>query len=214
MTHKKLIVMDYGGHARSVADVAFSSGYDDFVFFDKNAKPGERFLNYPVIPSMEGFFELGCDAISAAGDNLRRAKQCQMILEAGLNLVNVISPHASIGLGASIGMGCFVGHHAHIGPMASIEDGVIVNTGAIVEHESSVGAYAHVSVNSSIAGRSSLGKYSLLGIGASVIDGISVTDYVSIGAGAVVHRSILESGIYVGIPAKRIKSLVEKRQSD
>ena len=42
------------------------------------------------------------------------------------------------------------------------------------------------------------------GAGSTVIDHISICDNVMIGAGAVVVKDIMESGTYVGIPARKV----------
>ena len=205
MMSQKLIIFGYGGHARSAADLALACGYISLLFVDENARPGESFLGHSVVSSLatDDFQEYS--AFPAAGDNKRRSQQCLAIEQLGLPLVSLVSPLASVGVGSSIGAGCFVGHHAHIGPLASIATGCIVNTGAVVEHEAQVGEYAHISVNSTIAGRSSLGAYSMLGAGAVIIDGVSVASGVMVGAGGVVHRSIVEPGIYTGVPARKSK---------
>ncbi len=203
-SRRKMLIMGFGGHARSVADVALACGYEDLVFVDAKAKPGENFLGYPVLKDTKGLDDSWRLAFAASGDGLQRLKQYKMIDELGMGLVSLVSPLASIGVGCVIGSGCFVGHHAHIGPLARIGPGCIVNTGALVEHESCVGEFSHVSVNSTVAGRSKLGSFSLIGAGATIIDGISTVDYVIIGAGAVVVNCIEFSGTYVGVPARRL----------
>ncbi|MEJ8293832.1 NeuD/PglB/VioB family sugar acetyltransferase [Delftia tsuruhatensis] len=200
-----MIIFGFGGHARSVADVALSAGYESLFFIDENARSNENFLGHPVFRSLSSLDEVACDAISASGDNLRREKHCEEIEARGFKLISLISPLASLGAGSLIAEGGFIAHHAHVGPMASIGRGAIVNTGAIIEHESSVGGFSHVSVKAVIAGRSGLGNFSMLGAGAVVIDGISVGSHVVIGAGAVVCNDITEPGVYVGIPAHKLK---------
>ena len=56
-----------------------------------------------------------------------------------------------------------------------------------------------------VAGRARIGRNVFVGAGAVVIDSISVCDDVVIGAGAVVTSSIDEAGVYVGVPARRMK---------
>ena len=202
--HRSLLILGFGGHARSVADVALACGYEDLVFVDEMARPGEDFLGHPVFSSLDAAAQISVrDAFPAAGDNQKRSKQILQIRTLGFQLVSLVSPHASRGAGSVLAAGCFVGHHAHIGPMASIGCGAIVNTGAVVEHEARVGDYAHVSVNATMAGRSSLGAYSMLGAGAVIVDSVAVGGGVLVGAGAVVHRTVHEPGVYVGVPARK-----------
>ncbi|CAD2251687.1 UDP-N-acetylbacillosamine N-acetyltransferase [Stutzerimonas stutzeri] len=203
MNAQRLVILGFGGHARSVADVALVCGYSSLLFVDSNARDGEHFMGHPVVAELDVIARTW-DVFPGAGDNATRKQQCREIARSGVVPVTLISPLASVGVGSTIGVGCFVGHHAHIGPMAKVEEGCIINTGAIIEHESEVGAYAHVSVNATIAGRSALGSLSMLGAGATIIDRVKVGDGITIGAGAVVHRSISAPGTYVGVPAVQL----------
>jgi UDP-N-acetylbacillosamine N-acetyltransferase len=197
-----MLILGFGGHARSVADVALASGIKQLFFIDSNARPGESFLSFPVKSSMD--FELPNDwvVIPAAGDNRKRFKQCDWAIQQGWRLGTLIAPSATVGIGAQIGEGSFIGHHAHLGPMVLIGRGCIINTGAIVEHECRVGQFSHISVGSVVAGRSHIGDRCFLGAGSTVIDSLRVTDDVTLGAGACAHRNLEVAGTYVGVPAK------------
>lgn len=49
-----------------------------------------------------------------------------------------------------------------------------------------------------------IGNNVQIGANATILPNVSICDNVIIGAGAVVSKSILEPGIYVGIPVKKI----------
>jgi UDP-N-acetylbacillosamine N-acetyltransferase len=196
-----LYVLGFGGHARSVADVAVASGITQLVFVDANAKPGESFADCPAIVALPAKPEAGWQLFPASGDNTQRQEQ---VAHAGLPVATLIAPTAYLGLRAEILSGAFIAHHAHIGPAARIGRGTIVNTGAQVDHESVIGDFSHVSVNATIAGRCRIGGFVMVGAGATVIDRIRICDNVTIGAGATVVRDIVEPGTYVGTPARRL----------
>ena len=198
--------MGFGGHARSVADLALACGYEKLLFVEQTARPNENLMGHCVVQSLDHLDDSWRYGFAASGDGRLRREQCEAIESRGLSLISLVSPIASVGVGSEISSGCFVGHHAHIGPLAKIGKACIVNTSAVVEHESRVGDYSHVSVNSSISGRSSLGSFSMLGAGGIIIDGISVADHVVVGAGAVVVASIGYPGTYIGVPARNIKN--------
>jgi len=200
-----LVILGFGGHARSVADVALSAGFNSLLFIDENAKEGETFLDFKVLKDFPVDIPDHWLYMPAAGDNQKRKKQVELIHLAQKSIATIVSKSATIGAGAKLSAGSFVAHHVHIGPMASIGDGCIINTGAIVEHECVIGDFTHVSVNSVLAGRSSLGKFVFLGAGVTVIDGIAIADEVTIGAGSVVVKSIESAGTYVGVPIDRVK---------
>lgn len=200
-----LRIFGFGGHARSVADVALASGIRQLCFADENARDGESFLGFPIVRAFDDVLPEGWQYFPAAGDNKKRQFQAERIKKRGWPVATVISPTATIGVGAKVGAGTFIGHHSHVGPMAVIGEACILNTGCIVEHDCIVGRYTHVSVNAVLAGASRLGDLVFMGTGSTVIDKCAVCDSVTLGAGAVVVEEIFESGLYAGIPAKRIR---------
>lgn len=199
-----LVILGFGGHARSVADVAIAAGIQHLRFVDPNAKPGEILAGFPVVPRLDGPVAKGWLLFPAAGDNALRASQVAALADQDL-LHTLASPRAYMGLSAMVGRGTLVAHHAHLGPMSVVGMGCIINTGAIVEHESRVGDFCHISVNATIAGRSRVGNRSFVGAGAIVIDGIDIGDDITIGAGSVVVHSLADPGVYVGNPARRLR---------
>ena len=203
---KGLVILGFGGHARSVADVALAMGITELYFVDDNAQPDESFLGFPVTTRWPDELEDKWSITPAIGDNGQRKEQMDKIQKAGLRVATIIAPTASIGAGSRIDQGSFIGHHAHVGPMARIGTGCIVNTCAVVDHESVVGEFTHVSLNSTIAGRCKIGCFAMLGAGATMIDGVNVADGVVIGAGGVVIESLTEAGVYVGVPVKRVST--------
>lgn len=197
-----IYLLGFGGHARSVADVALAAGIKSLIFVDANALPGESFAGFPAVTALPKTLIAGWSVFPAQGDNLSR-KATHNKQQAPI--AKLISPKATIGVRAEVGEGTIVGHHAHIGPAASVGRGVIVNTGAAVEHECQVGDFSHISVNATVAGRARIGSNVFVGAGATVIDKVSICDDVVIGAGATVVRDITAPGTYVGTPARPIK---------
>ena len=175
-------------------------------FVDVMAQDGESFLSFPVSKVLASDDLKDWSVFPGSGDCFQREIQIQEIEANGWNLPRLIAPTATLGAGCHISDGCFIGHHAHVGPMARVGKGCIVNTAAVIEHECVIGDYSHISVHSTIAGRSYIGPFSMLGAGATIIDSISICEHVTIGAGAVVCNSITESGIFAGIPARKLYS--------
>jgi UDP-N-acetylbacillosamine N-acetyltransferase len=200
-----LVLLGFGGHSRSVADVALAAGYSRLLFVDENARDGEVFLEFPVQSTMPlragDWVYMPC-----AGNNLRRLVQVRELQAASLPLTSIVSPSATVGRGAVVGPGCFIGHHAHVGPLTRLGAGCIINTGAVVEHDCMIGQGTHVSVHSCIAGYCKVGDRSFLGAGSAVIDKVSITCDVTVGAGGVVVSAIDSPGVYAGVPVRRISA--------
>jgi UDP-N-acetylbacillosamine N-acetyltransferase len=200
-----LVIFSFGGHARSVADIALATDIHDLIFVDEAARAKDSLWGFPVRTAFDGQLPDGWQAIAASGDNRTRQRQVAEIHRRGWPLATLISSTATISREASISEGCFIGHHAHIGPLSRIGKACIINTGAVVDHECNIGDYTHVSVNSSVAGRCHLGSFVFLGTGAVVIDNGYIADSITVGAGGIVIRPLVEPGSYVGVPACLIK---------
>jgi UDP-N-acetylbacillosamine N-acetyltransferase len=204
MTAKGILILGFGGHARSVADVAIDAGYAEVVFIDKAVRPGERLGSFPVVAALPRNVDENWITFPAAGDNALRREQLEVIWSRGLACASIISRRAYLGYEAEVQTGTFIAHHAHVGPSASIGRGAIINIAAVIDHESRIGDFTHISVNTTVAGRCSIGNLVFIGAGATVIDRIRIVDRVIVGAGATVVNDITEPGTYVGSPARRL----------
>ncbi|MBS0515144.1 MAG: NeuD/PglB/VioB family sugar acetyltransferase [Proteobacteria bacterium] len=200
-----LLIHGFGGHARSVADIALACGVAQLLFIDANARPGESFHGFEVRSEWGGPLPPGWAVFSASGNGATRRRQIAAFRQAGLPIATLVAPDATLGFGSRIGVGTLVARSAHVGPDAVVGEGCIINTGAIVEHECTIGDWTHVSVNATIAGRSRIGAACMIGAGATVIDGVGVCDRVVVGAGAVVVRLIDVAGVYAGVPARVLR---------
>ncbi|WP_281404876.1 NeuD/PglB/VioB family sugar acetyltransferase [Mesorhizobium sp. B4-1-3] len=196
--------MGFGGHARSVGDIALAAGFDELTFVDAQAREGEEFAGFPAVTALpEKLTRPGWFVFPGSGDNQRRRIQCDT---ARLPLATLVAPTASLGAQCEIGQGSFIGHQAHLGPLAKIGQGTIINSGAVVDHECVVGDFAHISINATVAGRCHIGAQVMVGAGSTVIDGISICSHVNVGAGATVVRDIEVPGVYIGTPARLVRS--------
>lgn len=200
-----LLICGFGGHARSVTDVAIATGVQRFVFVDSSARDGETFLDFDVRREFPELLPAGWQCFAAAGDNRKRQLQVDFILARRWPLATVVSPTSTVGAGAAIAEGCFLAHHSHVGPLATVGRSCILNTGSIVEHDCRVGDYSHISVNATVAGACTLGSFVFMGAGSVVKDDCAVTDDVICGAGTVVIQSLLVGGTYVGAPARMVR---------
>jgi len=203
---KGILFYGFGGHARSIADVALSNSIKEILFVDVNARSGETFCGYPVVRDLPESLPEGWIAFPASGSGEMRKEQLEEINRRGWITGNIVSPTATIGVGANFGTACFVGHHSHVGPNAKVGDACIINTGAIIEHDCVIDDFTHISINTAIAGKTRIGSHCFIGAGSVVIDGIKVTDKVTLGANGCIVKDIDESGVYVGTPARIIKN--------
>ena len=93
--------------------------------------------------------------------------------------------------------------NASINTSAKIGKHCIINTGAIIEHDNVIEDFAHISPGASLAGTVVIGTCTHIGVGATIKNNIEIANDVVVGAGAVVVKNIGESGVYIGVPAKK-----------
>lgn len=200
----RILVYGCGGHARSIVDVIRETCREtEIILVDDHAEKDEVILGCRTLKKCEP--KAGDRYIVALGDNEQRAKVYQMLLDIRQGSpATVVSKHAYIGMESFIGQGTFVAVGAHIGPQACVGDNSIINTGSIVEHEVKIGNNTHIAPRTVVCGRTDIGDYVFCGAGSVIIDKIRICNNVVIGAGAVVRESILEPGIYAGVPARKI----------
>ncbi len=196
----RLVIVGASGHGKVVAEIAKLNGYDDIVFLDDNENVHEC-AGYPVVGKSTDAPD--GDLFVAVGNSAAR----KMLIERYNSRVQPVlcHPKAIISTDVTIGRGTVVMAGAVINPSVTIGKGVIVNTSCSIDHDCIIGDYSHVSVGAHLSGTVTVGAETWIGAGATVINNVSICDNCMIGAGAVVIRSINDMGIYVGVPAKRIK---------
>ena len=201
----KMVIFGCGGHARSVINTLRLKNADlDITLVDENASKDEEILGCKVRRNYE--LEKDDSYIIAIGDNTKRKNMYDELMHQNAgHCITVISRDCFMGLDVQIDAGTFIAPYAYIGPQVRIGFDSIINTGSVIEHEVVIGNHTHIAPHSTICGRSRIGNNVFCGAGSTIIDKITICDNVLIGAGAVVKENIMESGTYVGIPAKKIR---------
>ncbi len=144
-------------------------------------------------------------------DHNLRYKLYVQIKELGFYLPYIIAKSATIMSNISIGEGSYIGERAYIGPDVKIGKMCIINTGSIVEHGSEVGAFVHVSLNSSLGGNVRLGSETFVGMGSNILNDVTVGENVIVAAGAVVRKNIENNSLIYGNPGRVKRDYNKKR---
>ena len=204
--NKKIMIIGAGGHGKVVADIAKKNGYSQIAFLDDNASDS-HFSGYPVLGNSKCAIKYSdWDFVVAIGNAETRQRIQEQLQNNHLCTVSVIHPQAVIAEDVEIGEGTVIMAGAVVNPGAKLGKGCIINTCSSVDHDCCLGDYVHVSVGAHIAGDVKIGKHTWIGIGASVSNRIEITQECMIGAGAVVVKDIIESGTYIGVPAKKTEN--------
>lgn len=202
---KKLLIIGAGGHGRVVAEIAKKTNkWKNIHFLDDNENITKN-SRVEIIDTIDNFNDYidDYDMFVAMGNNAKRKEILTELEKKEASIPIILHPRSIIGEEVNIGRGTVVMPGVVISSFARVGKGCIINTGTTIDHDSIIEDYVHLSPGVNIAGTVTVGAESWLGIGSVVINNITITPKCIIGAGAVVIKDLLESGTYIGVPAKK-----------
>lgn len=207
---KKLAFIGAGCQADAVLPMVDQFEYRFVGFYDD--KVTSEYDGYPVLGKLNEVKndldngKIDCVFIAIGDNSVRRSVYDHLGEQYQKKLINIVSKTATILTNSSIlGAGTFIGNNAYLGAKAEVGANCIINTGAIVEHHCKIGDHSTVATNATLNGVVTLGEEAYIGSGATVIQTKKICSKATVGAGAVVVKEINEPGVYVGVPAERIK---------
>jgi sugar O-acyltransferase (sialic acid O-acetyltransferase NeuD family) len=197
---KKLIVIGDGGHARSIVDVALSTGEFEILAVvgrdEANKKAWQQsgidWVNVAEIQKYANSSALGIVGLGQIKDPEPRKKAYELLENLGFELATLVSPKAYVSKTSIIGQGTAVMHGAVVNAHAQIGVNAIINSMALVEHDSSVGNHSHISTGAIVNGQSRVGDKSFIGSGAVLKQGISVGSSCIVPMGSLVVSDWLD----------------------
>jgi sugar O-acyltransferase (sialic acid O-acetyltransferase NeuD family) len=209
-----VVVYGASGHGKVVADILRVSGVEVRGFVDDNTSKTGEILGLKILGDWQWLRKQAADQEVAValgiGDNFARRIVMNRCITAGVRLLTVTHPTATIAASVKLSEGAVVMPQVVINADAVIGRGAIINTGAVVEHDCRVGDFAHLSPMAAIGGRVQIGNCTWLGIGSAVIHNINIGAGSIVGAGATVVRDIGDWVVAIGTPA-RVSREIESR---
>ena len=204
--HYKKAIVGAGGFAREVKYQALKSGiYVSDFFVEPQYLPEQQKQPWGIVRPLS---EIDPDVhvlIIAIGDPIVRERVIEK-LPRGVKFWTFISKDAvllddniEIGEGSIICAGCVlttnikIGNHTHI------------NLNTTIGHDVEIGNFVTISPNVSVSGNVSISDYVEIGSNASIREKTSICSNVIIGLNSGVVKNIIEPGVYVGLPTKKIK---------
>lgn len=203
--NRDVVIIGAGGHGKVIADIVLQSGDRVLGFLDDNAGHLASVAGIPILGRICDYSKYkDAQFVIAIGNSAVRQSIANELRDVcwytAIHPAAVISP-----LAVNIGEGSVVMANAVVNPGTTIGRHCIINTAAVVEHDNGIGDFCHISVGAKLAGTVMVGEHSWIGIGAVVSNNCSICDHSTVGAGGVVVKNITESGIYVGLPVRKIK---------
>jgi len=117
-----------------------------------------------------------------------------------------ISSQAHVDSSSQIGENCLILPGVVLEPYTVIKKNCFVNSGAIVCHHAQVEAHSILAAGSLIGGYTKIGECSLIGFRAIVAELLQVAQETLLGAGSLLLNHTNAYTLYVGTPAKAIRT--------
>ncbi|OOZ36742.1 hypothetical protein BOW52_10590 [Solemya elarraichensis gill symbiont] len=137
--------------------------------------------------------------------NQLRRERYEMGKQKQYNFATYVSSRASTWPDLSVGENSLIYEHAVIQPFAEIDKNTIIRSGAHVSHHALVGDHCFIAAHAVIAGNAKVQDQCFLGLNSTIRDNISIAPGCIIAAGALVLNDTEENGVYVGVPAVKLK---------
>lgn len=204
---KKLAIIGASALGRQIAHQVSLLGNDIEVigFFDDFAPVrGDVLGSVDAVLDKytDGCFDFLSIGVGYKAMNFRAA--CAARFLGRIPLARIELPGAFVDPSAEIGEGSVVLTGTIIDQSVKVGVNCFLSLGCSISHETVIGANTYCAPRVTVCGCCCIGRNVFLGAGCVVRDGVSIGDNVVIGAGAVVVEDIVNPGVYVGCPARRL----------
>ncbi len=207
---KHLYIFGTGGFGREALicfiDIckAKSIDYTQFVSFviDDEYHKDAYLMGVPVIKKSQFNHEDGEVFIGLADPYIR--KEIVMKLPSATKFATLLHPTALISDWVSIGEGTIVCAGSILTTQITIGKHAHFNLNTTVGHDCVIGDYFTSSPGVNISGNCVIGDNVFLGTNTAVREKTTICDNVIVGMSSSVLKSLDESGVYVGNPAKKV----------
>jgi sugar O-acyltransferase (sialic acid O-acetyltransferase NeuD family) len=187
---KPLLLIGCGGHARSLIDLIESTGqWHIHGLVGLPEQIGSSVLGYPVTGSdadLLSLREVCSAAVLAIGqlpDPAPRQRLAAQLEQLRFHCPVLISSHAVVSRHAQLGPGTTVGHGAIVNAAVVVGAHCILNSGALLEHDVQIGDHCHISTGALVNGGVRVGSSSFIGSGTMIREGLALPEQTVIGAG-------------------------------
>lgn len=173
------------------------------VFVDTKLTDSPFFLNCPLF--LENDFDVrNYQVILAIGNPFIR-KNIVAKLPKKTFFPAIIHPSVLLNRTAKIGKGVVILPHTIVSCDVSIGDFTILDRVVQIGHDCSLGDFVHIAPAAVLSGNVKLESMVEIGTTAALKQNITISSESIVGMGAVVLNSVNEKGVYVGVPAQKIK---------
>jgi sugar O-acyltransferase (sialic acid O-acetyltransferase NeuD family) len=207
---KRIAVIGAGLLGQQIAHhIRNDQGYETVGFFDDNITG--LISDMPVLGKVEDVVHCYANGtfdqiiIGIGYRHFAYRWQCFQQFYPRIPFLTFIHSSCWVDQSAKIGPGSFLMPGTLIDDHASVGENVFLQIGCSISHDSIIKENCFLGPRVTIAGCVTVEKDCFLGVGSTVIDSVKICSGVWTGGGTVVIDSIEQAGLYVGVPARKIK---------
>ncbi len=186
-----IILIGYGGHAKSIADSIERKGDYKIIGYTDKVDCHSKYKYLGDDSVLETYWNMGVKNVAICvgylGKNRIREKIYAQVKKIGFCLPVICDPTSIISQSAFIGEGVFIGKNVVINSEVIIGKMAIINTGALVEHECIIGDFVHIAVGTVVCGQVKIGKSAFVGANATIIQCMEISEKEIVPAGMIIR---------------------------
>ena len=186
-----IILIGFGGHARSVADCVERQGKYNIIGYTDFEQYNCKYHYLGTDNVLQDYYDSGVRnaalCIGYLGKGEVRQKLYCKLKDMGFVFPVIVDPSAIISESAEIDEGTFIGKGAIVNAEAKIGKMAIINTMALIEHECVVGEFVHIAVAAVLCGQVEVGKAALIGANATVLQCRKILEKQIVPAGTTIR---------------------------
>ncbi len=198
---KKICIFGKGGFSKEVLWLIELLGYEVDSFID--IQDSENWCGFPV--KNQKYFDVkNHKAVIAIGSPKTREKIVNQ-LPRETEFPNLIHPTAQIGRTVKLGIGNIICSNCILTSDIFLKNHCQLNLSTTIGHDCIIDDYFTTAPGVHVSGNCKFNERVYFGTNSCSIEEINICSDVIIGAGAVVNKHILEAGIYIGLPARKLE---------
>lgn len=148
-------------------------------------------------------------SIGIAGNMIvlnKRNRIIKLLKEKNINVPYIIDRDTFIEENVELNEGVIVFKGSFVDFNVILKSFSVINLHSLIGHDVIIGENTVISPKCAIGGGCKIGNNCFVGMHSTINPYLEISDDVIIGSGSVVTRNIIEKGVFVGNPAKKIKS--------
>jgi sugar O-acyltransferase (sialic acid O-acetyltransferase NeuD family) len=215
---KKIVILGTVGNCldileavRRINAAASSPKYECIGFLDDAPSVQKTMVQgIPVLGSLDKAAALGdvffVNGIGSVRNYLRKP---EILARAGIpneRFETIVHPSADVSVSATLGPGTVVLQNVTIASQVRVGAHVIILPNSVLSHDDVVGDFTCIAGGVCVSGAVTVGRSCYLGSNCSIIERIRIGDESLVGIGSVVLKDIPAGSIYVGNPARFLRS--------